>query len=160
MTVGGLKSLSAALRAESDGKTLRRDLVRGLRVAAKPAVTAAKSSIRAMPSSAVKSAGPPLRASIARKVSAQTRLTGRRTGVSIRARKLKDHPRQFYNAPKLTNRKRWRRMVYGNADAWVEQVGKPGWFDDAMRKNRDRYHYEVRKTLNATAKRIAQGSKG
>src|SRR5947209_4575786 len=120
-----LKALARRLRQLEDGKQLRKDLVRGLREAVKPAVDAAKASIRSMPTSGRRHAGPGLRAGVARAVTVQVRTSGRSAGVRVRARKTPGL-RGFANAPKRLNRQAgWRHPVMGDREAWVSQRGKP-----------------------------------
>lgn len=153
----GLRQLVAALKAEEDAKVLRRDLARGARTALKPAAVEAKSSIRAM-SSVSRHSGPSLRATIARRISPQIRMSARVTGASVKARKITT--RGFENAPKWTNRKKWRRMVFGDPDVWVDQVGKPNWFDDAMKGREAEAREELFKAMERMARRIALRSRG
>lgn len=155
----GLPVLLAALRAEQDGKALRRDLAKGLRVALRPAVADAKSAIRSMPATGV-TQRPALRPAIARRISARTKLTARVSGAYVRVPKLKTGPRGFRNAPKLTNRKGWRHPVFGSTDRWSEQVGKPGWFDDSMHAGKARYREACVGAMGHMARRISDRSRG
>jgi len=156
--VDGIPALVAALKAEANGKALRRELARDMRGALKPAVTEARSSIMGM-SSAGHSVSPTLRSAISRRISANVRLTGRSTGARVRARKLPDTMRGFRNAPKLTNRRQWRHQIFGGDD-WVDQEGKPNWFDDSMRSGRERYKKSVLGAMENMAQRISRRSKG
>jgi hypothetical protein len=149
-----LKALGRALGEEADGKKLRRDLAKEMRAALAPAVAEAQSGIKSMPSRGLPHTGPPLRAAIARQIKAEARLSGRSTGARVKARK-KSMPRGFANAPKRTNsQKGWRRQIFGRG-VWVEQRGRPGWFDDPMQRNATQYRAAVLDAMEATAKRIA-----
>ena len=150
----GIDSLVRAIRAEQNGKVLRRELASEMRDALKPAAQAAKSSIMGMSSSGRGSASPPLRTAIARRIAPQIRLSGRSTGAKVRARKL-NNIRDFYNAPKRTNRASWRRPVF-NTDEWTDQVGKPNWFDDAMQDKAPQAKEGVVNAMESMAKRLAQ----
>jgi hypothetical protein len=125
-----LTSVVRALKAESDGKALRRDLVRNLKGVAEPALQAVRASILSMPSHSHQNPG--LRESVARATKVSIR-TGSRAGVSIVTRK-KSMPRDFRNAPKrLNSSEGWRHKVFGDPDRWVDQRGKVGWFDDTLK---------------------------
>jgi hypothetical protein len=158
MTVdtSALQTLGRALGAEADGKKLRRDLAKNMRTALAPAVAQAQSGIKSMSSGGLPHTGPPLRAAIARQVKAEARLSGRSTGARVKARK-KSMPRGFANAPKRTNsHKGWRRQVYGRG-AWVTQRGRPGWFDEPMKRNAKQYRAAVLAAMEQAAKRISGG---
>lgn len=157
--VEGIPALVAALKAEADGKVLRRQLAKDMRTSLKPAVGEARASIMGM-SSAGHSVSPTLRSAISRRISANVRLTGRSTGARVRARKLPDTVRGFRNAPKLTNRKGWRHPLFGDTEEWVEQEGKPNWFDDVMRKGHDKHKRAVLGAMEDMARRISRRSKG
>lgn len=150
-----LKALGAALGAEADGKKLRRDLAKEMRGALQPAAAAAKSSIMSMASSGLYSTGTPLRATIARGVKAEARLTGRSTGARVKATK-KGMPREFANAPKRTNSaKGWRRRVF-RSDTWVTQMGRPDWFDQPMEQSAPEARAAVVRAMGAAARRITR----
>jgi hypothetical protein len=148
-----LQELARAMRQESDGKELRKDLIKELRGVLEPAKTEAKSSIMGM-STAGMSSSPNLRKAVAQKVTVQARLSGKSTGVRLRARKT-PNVRGFVNAPKRLNRRTgWRHPVRGNRDIWVAQMGKPEWFDDPVRRDHDKYRKAVLSAMNRTALRI------
>jgi hypothetical protein len=151
-----LKAFAKILAKEADSKKLRRELAKELRNSLKPAVVRAKASINAAGHTSKSRPKPALRASIARNIRAEVRLSGKRTGARVKAKKVKG-VRGFENAPKLFNRKKFRRPVFGDREDWVDQVGKPEWFDDAMQKNRDEYVEAVNKVLEDWAKRITRG---
>lgn len=164
-----LTRLAAAVVSEENGQDLLRDLRRNLREAVKPAEAAAKSSIMAMPSTGLRSKGGSLRAAIRKEIKAETRLSTRSAGVTVRVRRRA--VRGFKNpAKRLNSSKPWRhpilpfRRVGGRTVplprsewTWVQQRSpKPGWFDDAMRGHRAEYEAAVRKAMNNTADRIAR----
>lgn len=152
-----LRDFARLLNAEAEPKKLRRELARDLRQSLTPAVQAAKSEIQSMGHSSQARATPALRPSIARKVRAEVRLSGRTTGARVKAQKVRQ-VRGFENAPKLTNRKGWRRRVFGG-DEWVEQRGKPGWFDDSMAAGQQRYRQAAISVLEEWARRMARKTK-
>ena len=142
LTPQNLRQISRALRAEEDGKELRKELTRNMREALKPGAVRAKSSIMSM-SSTTPHDGPALKSAIARKIRPEVRITGKFPGAKIKAFKTKNL-RGFPNAPKRTNRASgWRHPVYGNREVWVQQSGKVKWFDHAFEGERDTYRRAV-----------------
>lgn len=152
-----LQRLGRELRQEADGKALRRDLIREMRAAARPAVQSAKAAAVAIPSEGGPREGAPLRQSVARQVRSQIRLSGRSTGVQIKVSK-RNMPREFKNAPQRLNRAQgWRHPVYGRRYApWVTQTsGRPDWFDATLRKQRDDARARVQSAVERMARRLA-----
>jgi hypothetical protein len=154
VTADDLRDVGTALKYEEDGARLRRALTKELRTAVAPAVAEAKGRVMAMGTAGLPHAGEPLRAAVARRVTAQARLTGRSAGVRVRASK-KGMPRGFANAPKRLNAAGgWRHPVFGDADRWVDQTGAPGWFDDPLRARRAEYRQAVERAVKDMADRI------
>ncbi len=152
VSLEGFDSLLGALRAEEDGKQLRKDLAREMREALKPAAEQAKSGIMSMAAST--SASPGLRTSIAKKIRPEVKLGGRWTGARVKAKKIQGI-RRFANAPKRTQRAAgWRTQSWGRG-AWRVQVGKVDWFDRAMSPDAARYKEAVHTAMEAMARRIA-----
>lgn len=166
-----LADLALAIRYENNGAVLRKDLVRSLRAAVRPAVDEAKSSIMdANLLSLHKMVGSDktsLRAAIRKQVTTQVSLTTRSAKVKVRVRKA-GMPRGFTNAPKAFNSpKGWRHPVVQRklakgaigpmpAPEWVHQIGKPGWFDEPLKSRRAQYRAAVEAAVKATADRIAR----
>lgn len=154
-SVEGLDALVRAIRAEEDGKQLRKELAKNMREALKPGAVEAKSSIMAMPSSGIMPTAPALRTSIAKKIRPEVKLGGRWSGARVKAFKTKNI-RGFPNAPKRTNRAGgWRHPVFGNRDVWVEQQGKIDWFDDAFKGREGPYKAALEQAMEDMARRIA-----
>lgn len=152
----GLQAIARALKKREDGKELRRDLARNLRAAADPVITDIKSSLMSMPTKGIDPLGAPLRPAVAKNIKAQARLTGKATGVRIRARKT-PNIRGFANAPKRLNQKRpFRHPVYGNREKWVPQLGKPRYFDDPINERRDEFRRAVLDVMEDTARKIVR----
>jgi hypothetical protein len=154
-----LEDMARALRYEQDGREMRRDLLRNLRVAIKPAEAEAKTGILSMGSAGLHT-GRSLRAAIAAQVKSEARLTGRSVGIRVKARK-RGMPRGFANAPKRTNSARgWRHPTLGRgatgAATWVHQTGKPGWFDTPMHSHSLQYREAVHQALESTARRLTR----
>lgn len=157
LTATNLRNVSNALKAEEDGKELRKELAKSMREALKPGAAQAKSSIMSM-ASTTPHAGPALKTSIARKIRPEVRLTGRFPGAKIKAFKTKNL-RGFPNAPKRTNRASgWRHPVYGNREVWIHQTGKVKWFDHAFEGRRNEYKRAVQFALAEMVNRIASRS--
>jgi hypothetical protein len=153
-----LADIATALRYEEDGMRLRRQLAKELRQAVEPGVAAAKGQIMAMGSAGLPHDGEPLRAAIARQVKAQTRLTGKAAGVRVRV-STQGMPRGFRQAPRRTNRDGWRHPVFGNREVWVQQRGKPGWFDDPLQARRAEYRAAVERAVAGMGARISRGAR-
>ncbi|WP_307790274.1 hypothetical protein [Streptomyces actuosus] len=150
----GLAALTRAIRAEEDGKQLRKELAANLRAALRPGAAQAKSGIMAMSSAGLATA-PALRASIARKIRPEVKLGGRWSGARVKAFKTKSL-RHFPNAPRRTNRARgWRHPVWGNREVWVQQHGKVDWFDRAFQGREGVYRAAVEAAMENMARRIA-----
>ncbi|MFD9569994.1 hypothetical protein ACFWBI_09130 [Streptomyces sp. NPDC059982] len=153
VTHDGLDALARALREESDGKQLRKELAKNMRDALKPAAVQAKSGIMAM-SSAGPGTAPALRSAIAKKIRPEVKLGGNWSGARIKAFKTRN-VRGFANAPKRTNRARgWRHLTYGR-EPWVQQHGKTLWFDRAMEGDTNRYTQAVHEAMENMARRLA-----
>ncbi|WP_030682171.1 hypothetical protein [Streptomyces cellulosae] len=150
----GLAALTRAIRAEEDGKALRKELAANMREALKPAAAEAKSSIMAMASAGLPTA-PALRASVAKKIRPEVKLGGRWSGARVKAFKTKNI-RNFPNAPKRLNRAGgWRHPVYGNREVWAQQRGKPEWFDRSFEGRESHYKEAVEAAMENMARRIA-----
>lgn len=152
-----LERFAKVLRQHADGKELRKELAANLRKASVPIRDEARSAILSMSSHGLPHEdGEPIRQAIAKRIVVETRLTGRSTGVKIKA-KRKGMPRGFEHAPKRFNRQSFRHPVFqreGRDPVWVEQVGKPFWFDDVMRDGRDNWSRGVHAAMEITADRI------
>lgn len=155
-----LVDLAVAIKYEEDGAVMRRDLLRGLRAAVRPAVGEAKASIMSMESKGLKSKGGSLRRAIARQITTETSLTTRKAKVKVKVRK-RNFPRGFNNAPKATQLAGgWRHPSIHRGEnqeqKWVHQVGKPGWFDNPLHSRREQYRVAVHEAMQRTADRIAR----
>ena len=157
LTAQNLRNISNALRAEEDGKQLRKELTRNMRDALKPGAADAKSAIMSM-ASITPHGGPALKTSIARKIRPEVRITGKFPGAKIKAFKT-PNVRGFANAAKRTNRASgWRHPVYGNREVWVQQAGKVKWFDHAFEGQDGHYRRAVQFALADMVNRIASRS--
>jgi len=145
------RRVADALDEESDGRRIRQDLRDLFAEVLRPAVRDVRAALMAGGGSAHD--GEPLRQAIAHNIVMHIE-TGSKASASIRVLKH-GMPRDFWNAPKRFNQRRWRHKVYGR-DVWVSQVGAPGWFDDTLRRNRQRYRVAARRALANMAERIGQ----
>ncbi|MGW0537808.1 hypothetical protein [Streptomyces sp. NPDC003032] len=151
----GLDALARAIRAEEDGKELRKELARNLRDALRPGAEHAKASVMGMVSAGGLPTRPALRSSIARKIRPEVKLGGRWTGARVKAFKTRN-VRGFPNAPKRTNRASgWRHPVFGDREVWVQQRGKLGWFDRSFQGREGLYKEAVEAAMHNMAQRIA-----
>ena len=156
VTSEDLAHLARILKEEEDGKKLRKELAANLRKASEPARDAAKTAILSMESHGLPHEGESLRQAIADRITVEARLSGRATGARVKARKLKTG---FVNAPKRTNATKFRHMVFFRIPrnpVWVDQVGKPRWFPDAMKSKSEEWRKAVLVAMNAMAERIAR----
>lgn len=172
-----LRDVARLLKDEADGKDLRRELTKGLRLAVDKPVKEAQSNILAAPSKG--HAGVPLRQSVARSVKPQVSLAGNQVGVKVRQRKTPDvrgfdtAGRQFNKgvfrhpvfdhppAPQTAQaRRRTRRRrelgSYGADKRWTRQTtGSTGWFDKPMLAHREPVKDAVLKIVQDLADTIA-----
>lgn len=156
-----LAALVTALRAESDGKKLTRDLVVQLEAIAEPIAMEARLAILSMDSSRATTRGVGLRATVASRVVVRVRLGSKRhPGVAIRALST-GMPRGFTEAPKRLNSKRgWRHPLFGNRDSWWHQIGQPDWFDGTMARHRTRARRAAQRAIDNVARRISARTRG
>lgn len=144
----------AARALESEANEPLRKAMDNLRAAAGPAVGLVRAAVMAG-GGGLPHAGEPLRGAIAAGIHLSVDLGAGSGRVSVIAPKYVA-PRGFANAPKRYNQRRgWRHRVYGR-DVWVVQVGAPGWFDDTLRVDREKYRVAVRRALEDTAQEIAR----
>ena len=145
--------LAAALSDEADGREWRREFDSAMREALEPGVSAVRSQILARGGSGQPHGGQSLRQAIAAGVQVE-RLRGGTPGAKIRARKT-GMPRGFFNAPKRFNQTSFRHPVFGR-DAWSEQRGAPGWFDDTLQRLQPMLLERALAVLEARADRVSR----
>lgn len=156
----GIAALDRALRAEEDGKALRKELAKNMRQALGPAAELAKTGIMSMASAGLSTSSPGLRSSIAKKIRPEVKLGGRWSGARVKAKKTPGL-RGFANAPRRTQRRAggWRTQSWGNG-VWRTQNGKQLWFDHAMEGREAEYRQAVHEAMEAMARRIADRAGG
>lgn len=155
-----LRDVARILRKEEDGKLLRKDLVNEIKTILEPLRDEVRSSILEMTAGGLPHEGDPLRQAIAKRVVVEVRTGGRATGASIKA-KRRGMPRGFEHAAKRTNRQKWRHPVFRRVtkngvevDVWVNQVGKPRWFDDPISARKGHFRIQVLDAIRAMKRRI------
>ena len=150
-----LARVARAMRAEADGKQLRKELVAELKTAVAPAAAAVAGKLRAMPHSSAAQASPAMGSYLASRTKVQVRTSGRSAGVAIRIPQT-PNLRGFRYAARRLNRDGWRHRVFGH-DVWVEQRSPiKGYFDDTIKPDRDKYRQVVLDILTRFAQRIAR----
>lgn len=149
-------AIAAAMKAEADGKALRRDLLREIRDATKPLVPVLQSAVRSLPDVSPASASPSLREAVAQQITVGARLSGRYTGAKVTVGTKKD-PRGFrFAGRRLNSRRGWKHPVFGNPEVWVTQQGGAGeWFEPPILARRQQLQAAVREAIEAMARRIA-----
>lgn len=158
VTAEGIQALGNALKAEEDGKALRKELAKNMRDALAPAADMAKSGIMQMRSSGP-GHSPGLRQAIAKRIRPEVKLGGNWTGARVKSKKT-PNIRGFANAPKRTQRVAgWRTQSWGNG-VWRDQVGRFQWFDRAMFGREQFYKQAVHDAMEAMARRIAARAGG
>lgn len=148
-----LQAVTRALDAEDDGKSLRREMAAQLRDAVRPVIPEIQSGLMSIGHAGVPTMGEPLRETVSRGIRPETSLTGRSTGVKIRAKRTPGL-RGFANAAKRLNRERgFRHPVFG-MDVWVTQYGKGHWFEDPILARRDDFRKAIWQVLEKMARRV------
>lgn len=155
ITSDDIRTVARALRDESDGRELRKDLAKNMRGAIEPAALHARAAILGMPSSGTSQQRPGLRQAIAKRIRPEVKLGGRWTGARVKAKKI-PRVRGFANAPKRTQQAQgWRTRTYGT-DNWRVQHGKTNWFDDSFVGRANEYRRAVLEAMDDMAQRIAR----
>ena len=151
-----VQRVAKALRAEGDGKALRKELIADLKDAVEPGVSAVQGKLRAMPHRSGAAGSPPLGSYLAARVRPSVRLTGRSTGVSVRIGQT-PKLRGFKMAARRLNRKSWLYPVFADTETWVTQESRvPGYFDETLAADRGKYRAAVLGALEKMARRIAE----
>lgn len=150
-----LRDLARAMRAEEDGKAMRRALTKRLRTAAGPVRQDVRAAIRSAPSRG-HSNGRSLRSAIAQKVQVVAKTGGPAVGVRIVARETTS-VRGFTHAPRRFNSAAgWHHETFGH-EPEVHQSGKPGWFDNTIWGKKAMFQSAVENVIDETARRVARG---
>lgn len=147
ISVSGANQLAAVTKRlkQAGANEVRKDMLRGLRVGAKPLVAVARqSAVENLPR-----AGGLDQVVAASKFAVRTRTSGRNPGVRVVA--LSGH-----NIAAM-DRGRLRHPTYGHRDRWVTQKIKPGWWTDALTARAPEVRTALVAVLAETARRIEHG---
>lgn len=155
INVDQLKRLARRIRAEEASKQLRKDLVRNIRLAVSPGVSAVKEKLRAIPHETAAQPSPSIGSYLAARVRPQVKLSGWSAGVRVRIGQT-PNLRGFKMAARRFNREHWRHRVFGR-DVWVDQKSPiPGYFDDTLFAGRDKYRAAVFESIREFAHRLGE----
>jgi hypothetical protein len=143
-----LREVARRLKAASNGKELRKRLLKEMRAATRPVVLEVRAAVMAVDSSGVRGGGASargahysashkrqiarrgLRRTIAAGVQLRSRLDGERAGIRVRIDK-RQLPPDARNLPRYLNSPAgWRHPVFNRVDKagnriWVQQTGQP-----------------------------------
>lgn len=146
-----LQVAARKLKRHGNAVAIRKEMVKGLRAAAKPGEKAAKASAMSLPANTGQSTG--LRRRIASAIGIQVRAS-RNALVRIRVGRAKMGGQA--SLPQRMNRPgRWRHPVYGNREAWVTQTSRAGWFDRPVLATRPQAIAEMTKVLQRIVRRMS-----
>ena len=150
-----LKALAARIRREEASKQLRKDLVVGIRAAVAPGVSLVQGKLRAIPHNSAANPSPSLGTYLASRTRPQVKLVGWSAGVRVRIPQT-PQLRGFKLAARRLNRTHWRHKVFGR-EVWVEQQSPiPGFFDDTLFAERDKYRAAVFAAVHKMANRLGE----
>lgn len=146
LTVTGAEELYAVgKRLRGADKALRKELLKGIRGAAKPLNVAARSNALAV---LPKRGG--LNRLVARsRMSIQTKTARNSVGVRLKATNTHDI--------RSMDRGRLRHPVWGNRERWVNQAIKPGWYTDPLKEGRPVVQPKIIEAMRHTAAQIEKG---
>jgi hypothetical protein len=149
-----LVRLGRVLKAEEDGRELRKELIGNLRVAVAPGVTSVRGKVSSIPHHSAVQSSPSLGSYLSSRVRTQVRLSGNKAGVAVRVGKTPGL-RGFANAARNLNKAAWNHRAWGK-DVWVEQQSPiPGYFDQTLTEGKPRYRAAVIAALESMSARIA-----
>lgn len=139
--------LSKALKAAGETE-LRKELNKGLKVAAKPLIPKARASAKA---------SLPKRGGLAKRVAASPMRAQVRTGRDPGVRITVGRGRTAWAA----NHGEVKHPVFGNREVWeTQKLPQPDWFDRPMKEALPTVRPEVEKALQAVVEKIARGARG
>lgn len=134
---GAEKLARVAGAVQNTAPELRKDLLRGLRAAAKPAVKEIKAEARSTL---------PQRGGLAEWIAKST--IGLRTRTSGKSAGLRIEGRKSGHDLDALDRGRLRHPLFGNRRHWFQQDIKPGFFTNPIINHTDRMTLEVLRTLD------------
>lgn len=149
-----VRSLVSAFNREVDARELKDELVANFRAVAEPTLVAIRGSILSMESRGYLHES--LRGAIAANTEVAIRLGGRKAGVQIRAMSIRLRSGKFnkgWRAARRTDRPEgWGHPVFGQGH--VEQIGKPGWFEEPILASREAFIRAARLAVDEMVERI------
>jgi hypothetical protein len=154
-----VQRVAKALKAEADGKALRKDLIAELKTAVAPGVSSVQGKLNAIPHTTAAVSAPTMSSYLSARVKPVVRLSGQRTGIQVKIRKT-PQLRGFTNAARMLNLGTWRHKVFGR-DVWVQQVmpTMKGFFDDTLAHDKPIYRAAVIGAVEKMARRVASRAK-
>jgi hypothetical protein len=152
-----MREMRKGLAKASDGKLLKRNVSKRLRVIMNPLVQDQRARVLRLPSKG--HSGQSLRQAVARQTRAATRWSGRDAGIQI-IQRSRGMPRNFPMAGRMLNREEgWSPQTLGG-EVVHQQVKPSGWFDEPVKGKRREIGREVRAALEDTADTIARSAHG
>lgn len=150
LRITGTDDLARVARALKDAgdKDLRRELLRGINRALKPAKQAVKDAARAE----LPQRGGLAAEVAASKIGSSTRTSGRNPGVRITGKKS---GRDLRSIDRGRIRTPWGRK---GPNAWKDQAVKPGFFSETLAEQAPRVRREVVDVLEDVARKIARSA--
>ena len=143
--VDDLERIAAEIKETGD-RGLRKDLLRGINRALKPAKAAVKEAARRE----LPHHGGLDEFVASSRIGSSTRSSGRNPGVRLTGKKSGHDLRAI-------DRGRLRHPVFGNRNAWVTQEVKPGWWSQTLQEQAPEVRHEVVSALDEVARRLANG---
>jgi hypothetical protein len=145
-STGDLKAVNRALREAANGKELRKQLTKQLKVEMRPMVASVKAAWLSAPSQgrpsgakiyskatgrATGKRGPGLRKLLAKATAGQVRMTGKEAGIRVRTdgRKMPSGMKALPGYAEGIRRRPWRHPVFGDREVWVTQQSFPRFYD-------------------------------
>jgi len=163
-----LQALSRAIKAETDGNKLRRQLAADMREVMERAVPDVEHAVMALggdggiPGGAEafrrvprKQATTALRQALISAIKTEARMSGRATGARVRMRTTSDY-HGFRNAAKRFNAFSFRHPVFGR-DQWVQQMGHRHYFEEPLEARKQELRDAILQAMSDMAYRIKYG---
>lgn len=152
---GDLRAVGRALGRAKDGRRLKRNLVKQLKMIEQPILRRVRLAWRTAPSHQSRRRGQGLRAALARVTRGEVRLSGREAGIRIRTdgRRMPAGMKALPSYVEGTKRP-WRHRIYGT-DVWVTQRPFPRFYM-AARPDQSKAKRQVEQAVADVFKEIAR----
>jgi hypothetical protein len=146
LRIEGAENLSRlAVRLKDAGRNdLRKELLASIRTATKPTIA----EVRASALDTLPSRGGLAALIAASRMSTETRLSGKRVGVRLRARNARNIRRM--------DKGRLRHPLFGNEKHWFTQSIPSGWFSEPIEKAAPEIRWEIGKGMARVTNKIAR----